>query len=332
MMARTSCHFGRSAIVVTLCTLSGTAIAADPSAADRETARDLGARGIQALESKDFADAERDCRGAFALVEAPTVGTCLAHALEGLGRLVEARDVFVHVTLLPVKPDEPAVFTRARETAKTAADSLATRIPTVTFVVVGPSQGQAVQVTVDGTQVKPETALLPRRLDPGPHALHVSAAGFEAMAETFSMTEGEDRRLEVKLRPASPGPTSPTETKRASGAEEPPRSTFPMAAIAVGGVGLAGIVVGIAAGVASTSKHSTLAGECNTMNYVCPPSASGDLDAFHTLRTVSAIGYAIGAVGLLGSGALYLAFPRAASVGSVGLLLGPSACAIRGAF
>src|SRR5580658_10782901 len=85
--------FGAQAatVIAIACVAGPTARAAEASAGDRETARSLGTQGVLALEAHDYASAERACGGAYALVKAPTVGTCWARALEGLGRLLEAR-------------------------------------------------------------------------------------------------------------------------------------------------------------------------------------------------------------------------------------------------
>jgi hypothetical protein len=82
------------AVVSTVAILSTTAaMAAETSAADRETSRALYAEGMRLLDVHDYAGAEHACGGAHALVKAPTSAACWARALEGLGRLVEARDV-----------------------------------------------------------------------------------------------------------------------------------------------------------------------------------------------------------------------------------------------
>jgi hypothetical protein len=317
-----------ASIVIVSAASTSTAGAAEPSAGDRETARSLGTQGVQALDAHEYATAERACGGAYALVKAPTVGMCLARALEGLGRLLEARDVFVEVTHLPAKPDEPVVFTTARDAARTEAEALAKRVPTVTLAVSGPPESTPLRVTLDGAPVNSETARLPRKLNPGPHTLSVSAAGFEVASEQITIAEGEDRRVEVLLRPSSDGPEShsPPLQERPAAAQS---RALPVLALTVGAVGLAGLVVGVSAGVAASSKHSTLSGECNPASDTCPPSAGGDLDAFHALRTVSTVGYIVGALGLVGGGVLFLAMPTSKeSSSSTGLYVGPVSCGL----
>jgi hypothetical protein len=292
---------------------------------------------MQALDAHDYVAAERACGGANALVKAPTAATCWGRALEGLGRLVEARDVFMQITHLPTKPDDPAVFVSAREVAATEADGLVTRIPTVTIVISGPPETGPVQVTVDGVGVKSETARLPRKVNPGRHTIAVSAPGYAPATSDVSVVEREERRVEVALRPSSgdsPLPSTEPSTPQRDAGQERGGRTVPVLAIVAGGVGLGGLVVGLAAGVVGSSKHSVLPGECDTTSGTCPPSAQSDLDAFHTWRTLSTVGYVVGAVGLVAGGVVFFTAPtaRSSAGGTTGVYVGPASCGVTGAF
>ena len=104
-------------------------------------------------------------------------------------------------------------------------------------------------------------------------------------------------------------------------------------AFAAGGVGVVGLGVGIGAGLAATSKHSTLQRECT--GSVCPSTAQGDIDSFHSLRVVSAVGYAVGALGLVGGGVLFLVAPtRSGATAAAGVTpwLGLGTAGVGGAF
>jgi hypothetical protein len=69
-------------------------------------------------------------------------------------------------------------------------------------------------------------------------------------------------------------------------------------------VGGAGLATGAITGLLAMGKHSTLTGECK--GSVCPPSASSDLSSYHSLGTISTIGFIGGAV--LGGGGAILFF------------------------
>jgi hypothetical protein len=315
------------AAVAIVCVVSTTANAAEPSAGDRETARSLGVQGVQALEARDYINAERACGGAYALVRAPTVGTCWGRALEGLGRLLEARDAFVEVTHIPARPDEPAVFTSARDAARAEAEGLAKRVPTVTVVISGAPETTPLRVAIDGASIRSETARLPRKVNPGAHTVSVWAPGFEAATAQLTIADGEEQRVEVVLRPSNARPELVAQ-RSGTGTASPP-----VLAIVAGGVGVVGLVVGVSAGVAGSSKHSSLSSECDTANGTCPPSAESTLDAFHSLRTVSTVGYVVGALGLATGMVLFFALPASKEApASTGLYVGPASCGLAGAF
>jgi hypothetical protein len=299
-----------------------TARAAEPSAADRETSRALYAQGMQALDAHEYASAERACGGAHALVKAPTSAACWARALEAVGRLVEARDVFLEAAHFPVASDEPTVFTRARAASRAEADAIAKRIPSLTVVVRGPADASKIRVSIDGTSVPPETVLLPRKVNPGARQVTVVARGFEPSTVDVQVAEAEDRRVEVTLR--GEANAAPAETAPAPRGKPPPAL-----ALVAGGVGVTGLALGVVAGLVGQSRHSTLAGECN--GSVCPPSAQGEIDSFHAMRTISTTGYVVGAMGLVGGAVLWIT--TASSDGSaVGVQVAPTSARLVGRF
>jgi len=310
------------------------AAAADPSAADKETSRSLYAQGMQALDSHDFSAAERACGGAHALVKAPTSAACWARALEGIGRLVEARDEFLEAAHFPVRPDEPAVFATAREASRREADQLAKRIPTVTLSVSGPDASALLRVTFDGATVAPETARLPRKANPGRHTIAVVAKGFEPITTEVEVSEGEDRRVPVPLVRLTPkevaGRPAQHETQQAAPTTTQGANPVPVLPIVVGGVGAIGLAVGVATGLAAASKHTALKGECS--GSACPSLAQADLDAFHSMRTLSAVGYVVGAIGVVGGAALWYFAPSRPSDASATVSVGPGSAGATGAF
>jgi hypothetical protein len=153
--------------------------------------------------------------------------------------------------------------------------------------------------------------------NPGHHAIKVSAPGFESTAVDIDLGEGEVRDVDVTLRPATPGSAS---------LPSPP----PLALVA-GGIGVVGLGVGVIAGLAGASKHSTLVGECQS-NGACPTSAQGDLDSFRSLRTVSTIAYVVGALGVAGGAVLWLTAPSDAAAARTGLWFGPASAGVVTAF
>ncbi len=305
------------AVVATLVgalAFASTALGGEPSAADKDTSRNLFVEGMRLLGTGDFKGGERACGAAYALVHAPTSALCWARALEGVGQLVEARDVFLDAVRFPVEAQEPPVFAQARAAARAEADSVEKRIPSVTLVVAGPDPSASLHLTIDGAEVPPEAARLRRMANPGRHAIKVAAPGFESSAVDFELREGEERQAEVTLRPATRGSSALV--------------AAPPLALVAGAVGVVGLGVGIATGLGGASKHSALVSECQP-NGSCPTTAQGDLDSFHSLRTVSTVAYVVGALGVAAGAVLWLtARPEPAASARTGLWFTPASVGV----
>ncbi len=327
------------AVGVAAALLGSPALAADPSAADRDTSRSLYAQGMDALDKRDYAAAERACGGAYALVKVTTAATCWARALEGLGRLIEARDVFVEATHIPAKPDEAPVLASAREAARTEADGLEKRIPTVTLALSGPSETAPLQVVLDGVVVKSETARLPRKTNPGRHTLTVSAQGFGPATADVTIAEGEDRRVEVLLRASSEGPEPRVSVALSpgvaggAGAVPSASASSKVPAFIAFGLGGAGLVVGSILGVMALSDASGLKSQPGCPSS-CPPSAQPQIDTLHGHQWGSDIGLGVGVVGLAIGAALFLTShtPEGPPATSLRFDAGPGVVVLRGGF
>lgn len=322
------------AVVVALAWLvaaSSHALAGEPTPSDKETSRTLYGEGMRLLDARDYVRAERACRGAHALVKAPTSATCWAQALEGLGQLTEARDAFLEAARYPVLPGEPPVFTSARESARAEADRLAPRIPTLLLVVAGPGEAMPLRVAIDGVPVPRDVVRLPRKVDPGRHLLVVGAAGFRRVRTEVVVAESEERRIDLELQPLPDGsPDEPVSTSAFAGDRSGGWKVPSALSYAAFGAGAVGLVVGVATGVAAGSKHAALDGECSA-NGACAPAAQGDLDQFHALRTASTIAYVVGLAGVAGGVVLWWTAP-APSGRSVRAWVGPSSLGVTGAF
>jgi uncharacterized membrane protein len=74
------------------------------------------------------------------------------------------------------------------------------------------------------------------------------------------------------------------------------------------GIGAAGIVTASVTGILAFSERSSLVDSCT--NYVCPPEQQSSLDRFRTMRTVSTIGWVVGAVSAGAGVTLLLTSPK----------------------
>ncbi len=201
---RLSARFRRVAVAASV---SGLVLAAllpapalaQPSPADRETARTLMKHGDEKLAAKDFAGALKDYQAAHAVMQVPSTGLAVAKAQVEQGLLIEARDTLLQVARLPKDANEPAPLARAREEAAALALKLADRIPSVTITVEGPSAGAAVQV--DGALVPPGALGVPRKANPGSHVISASADGYATASANLVLKEGANDKVVLKLVP-----------------------------------------------------------------------------------------------------------------------------------
>jgi hypothetical protein len=339
------------------CVLAATAARADPTAADRETARSLMQEGRELRDKGNLKEALRRFKAADDIMHVPTTGLELARVQVSLGLLVEALDTIATLRQTPPKPGDPEPFAEARAKAEELSASLNGRVPTVTVIIRGASADAQPAVTIDGRPLPASIVGLPRSVDPGHHVVTAKVGAAEA-TQQVDVKEGEQKRVELALAqgaapaaPAAPETPAPPaavsehpDESPDSGAETsagPPRShapnTLTFVALGVAGAGVAtGTVTGL---IVLLSKKSTLQNECT--NNVCGPSSYGDLDSANTLSIVSDIAFVVGGAGAAVAIASLIighdqtsepASPAAAAHLRVAPWFGPAAAGVTGSF
>lgn len=284
---------------------------ADPSAAQRETARSLMAQARELRDRGDNKGALVRFKAADAIMGVPTTAFEVARTQTDLALLVEARETLRRLRALPQKPDEPEPFREARTKAEALDAELAPRIGALHFVVTG-AERASLDISVDGEPVPRAVADVPFRVDPGHHRVLAKSGGQEISREVDA-GERETRDVELAFTseapsPANEAPSEPqTEPRRQPDHRAPTSSGgTPTLAYVAGGIGLAGVALGGVTGLLALSKRNSAETGCN--NGRCPPPTWKDLDAAHTYATVSTIGFIVGAVGVaVGAGCLIFA-------------------------
>jgi hypothetical protein len=257
-----------------------------PSDADRATARALAREGNEAQKQGAFALAAERFARAEELVAAPTLLLGLARAQVGLGKLVEAYEIYQRILREGVEPGSPAPFARAVEDAKHEAPALAPRIAWITIDVLGPA---APTVLVDGADVPPAALGVRRPYNPGTHTIQVSADGFARVDRTFGVTEGEAQTVTLTPRMARTAPDAPSSASPgavSTSADVSDQMSFgTKLGIAAVGVGAGGLLVGGIAGALVLTEHATLSNVCPDGH--CSPNESSELHRYYTLAAVS---------------------------------------------
>jgi hypothetical protein len=280
------------------------------------------------------------------------------YALKQAGRCVEAIPHFLESARLEPKPKALLNLadcegqtgdllsarlhaTRGRDLARQANDAellgvadgqLATlehRLPLLT-IRLGPGAPRDAEVVLDGKAVSMST---PIALNPGAHHVVAKAAGHSDGSFDVSLVEGARAELEVKPGPSTSlpaplaGQLAPATEQSSRATSTPGRQVLTYGAFGLGG---AGIALGVIAGIVADNKHGALEKACTGNN--CPSTAQGDLDSFHTMRTVSTVGYVIGLVGVAAGLVLWLTAPKGPRDATAHAWIGPTSSGLAGAF
>lgn len=329
-------HVSALAFFLVATSFSAAAIAASPSAADKDTARALMSQGNDLRAKGDLKGALQSFQAADAIMHVPSTGIEVAKTEAALGELVEARDTALAVARTTPTPGEPKPFTDARKEAQTLGNALEPRIPALQITVKNAPSGTTPAVDVDGVSIPAAAIGFPHKVNPGHHVIAATAGTAHAQAEV-DVAEHETKGVVVELpESAAPPPVAavpaPSMPSHASTPSDHPKKKFPVLAVAGFAVGAVGIAVGSVTGLMSISKTSSLKDECP--NDQCPASTfdsdqfQSDKSSAATLGTVSTIAFIVGGAGIA-VGIVGLVLPRgnasahASTTGSTKPLISP---------
>ena len=268
-------------VVLALAFLPGSAGA--QSDADKTTARALAEEGHAALDAKDYATAADRFKRAEKLYHAPTLLVGLARAYVGLGKYVEAKESYNLVIREKLRDDASDAFKQAAEDAQNEIVGLDAKIGWVTISVEGPEEPK---VMVDDAEISVASLGVKRAVNPGPHVVKASADGFNPGEAKFNAEAGSSQEVTLRLV------ADPDAVVGGDGADS--GATLRLVGFVAIGVGAAGLIVGGITGGLAMGKHGEL--EDNCPGGQCPPDQQDNLDSFHTLGTVSTVGFIAGGV------------------------------------
>lgn len=312
------------AITIGFCTVSSSSFAQSDD--DRNTARSLGQDGQDALDKKDFARAADLFRRAvkiFDEAKAPVPPTLLlgyGRASAGKGGVIAAQEAFNRVIRQGTAPGAPALYVNAVEDAKKEIDTVAVRIATVTINVSGCDNPH---VTIDDNPVSSAILGVKKPIDPGTHIVKATATSCKGGEQSFEVGDGKSAEVTIKLDKdltASANPTDPTTTTLPPTDTNPPphvappetpKSGSPNMALAITGfaVGGVGLALGAITGIVAMGKHGDLAKACPT-GVNCPSTLQSDVNSYHTMGTLSTVGFIVGGVGIVAGVIFLLTAPK----------------------
>ncbi|HLK36921.1 MAG TPA: hypothetical protein VKU41_09250 [Polyangiaceae bacterium] len=276
---------------------------ADPTAADRETARSLMAEARDLRDKGDLQGALKRFQAADGIMHVPTTAFEVAKTQAAVGLLVEARDTIALIRKSPQKPTDPEPFNEARNKAEELDTALEGRIPSLSISVEGATEGETPTISIDGVQLPAAAAGLPRRVDPGHHVVTAKTAAGEG-SQDVDVREKESKQVQVTIvagtTPPMGGPDNGGQTPPAeAGGEEETTSHAPSLLTWVGvGVAGAGVLAGSITGLIVLSDTSKLSSDCNKQTKQCVTmSSQNELSSANSLATVSTISFIVGGVG-----------------------------------
>lgn len=266
---------------------------AEPTAAERETARTLLLSGRDKKKAGKLKDALNDFERANGIMHVPTTALDLGKAQEALGLLVEARASFLEAARFPTTSDESRAFKKASLEGKQLADAITPRLASLT--VNAPASAK---VKVDDAELSASSIGTVLKLNPGKHEV-VATIGSDEKRQSVELEEGEQRSVSL----------APAETDRVPDTtEDKPADVRPSKTVkqtsplvwAGGAVAVVGIGVGAITGLLTIQHRNTVLPLCvlaTNGTTQCPPSTFNDIDSGHTLGTVSTVSFVIGGIG-----------------------------------
>jgi hypothetical protein len=268
----------------------------------------------------------------------------LADCEEKLGKLAAAQMHFVEVRDLARAQGLEAL----RNVAEQHLAALERRMPKLIVLLAKDAPADAV-VMRDGVELGRISLNTPLPTDPGRHVVTVRTKNLERRYEV-SVAEAETKQIEVTATGGEPlasakGPSevatpstaekniatpTPSETKSDSDQLSLSSQGAPALRIAgyvIGGVGVAGLVIGTVAGLKAKSTNTEAEGTCPEIG--CDPTTHAQFDSLRhdamQARTISIVGFVAGGAALVGGTILVLtARQPTARVGRTDIRFGAS--------
>lgn len=331
--------FWSPVLVVMACATAALAGKTEDDAA-RAAARASGYDGVQAYQSGNMAVAVDKLGRAFDVVKVPTLGLWYARALVKTGNLVEASERYREVVHLEITEGKIKEQQQAQAEAADELAALQPKIPSLTLMVA--DCAESCEITLDGNPVRTKLMGMATPINPGIHRIQAKRGG-QLVEQSVTLKEGEKRSVELELgaapraaleqaKPGDPtpgtGPGTRDSATRTSHSKGSTQKTIGWISLGLGGVATA---TGIVTGVLGISKRSKLDDSGHCTGTVCNDAERDNLASYNQMRTISAVGFIVGAVGIGAGTTLLLTAPKPSDA-TVSAWLGVGSVGVRGSF
>lgn len=324
---------------------SGAAFAAGADDASRAAARTAGYEGIRAYQGGDFALAVDKLDRAFGVVKVPTLGLWYARALVKVGKLVEASERYREVARLEVTEGKIKEQKKAQADAAEELEALQAKIPALTITVQNATDDT--EITLDGNPVAHKLLGLATPTNPGDHRVSAKQDA-QVVEQTVTLSESEKKSIELKLKPVTSKARDQTSSETGAESQEstgdrdlhmPPtrqasggstQKTLGWIGLGLGGVAT---IAGGITGAIAISKRKKLddSPSCNSSTHRCDSDVDDLRQSYNQMRTLSTVGFIVGAVGVGVGTTLLLTTPKPKE-NQVGVWMGIGSVGLKGSF
>lgn len=264
----------------------------------------------------------------------PTSTVLRAKSLEQIGRLGEAHEAYVSVNPKPASTDEAPPCAEARREAQARIRALDKQVGWLRLEIAAPNAAQ-VWLTLPNApgpaanreryvrklpplaqkSAQPQPTQVWERLAVTARAVVVALNAEGAAAQTLTVAPGTTVAVTFAPAPADAVQSESVQAPPNDGLAAPHRANaaYGKPWMWVGGVGVAGVVVGTITGLVASSKTDDVKAECDSAAQLCTPKGISARDSAENFGWVSNISLGIGIAGVVAAGVLYLSGDSAAN-------------------
>jgi hypothetical protein len=296
-----------AAIMMSLCLLSAPRAQAQSSAEDKAAADSLFRDGRRLVQEGKYAEACPKLAASQRLD--PAIGTLLnlGDCYVRTGQMASAWASFNHAEIMARSANDKVREQEAMQRAKVLEGKLARLV----IEVPATSRAGGIEVRRDGTAIEPALWGSAIPIDPGIHAIQVTAPGKEPWSKTIEVeprpgvTTVTVPGLMAARVPEAPSGRAPGGEGRA--AEWSGQRT---AGLVVGGAGVVGLAIGAGFGGLAITKNSDSKTHCRADEpNLCDADGVALRDEVETAANVSNVGFILGGAGLLAGVILFVTAP-----------------------
>ncbi len=306
--------------VSSVATVTAHAQGAAPDVDALKRAREQFGQALALQTGGDWAGALALLKEVAAVKPTPQVRFNIALCEERLGRLVAALGDYE----LAASDAQAEKADQVREEVDARLESLKARVPRV--IVKRAEGADAATISLDGVSLGDSVLNAPLPVDPGPHVVEATGAGYLPFKQSFRVAEQQTETIAVTLAlaPVKQEPLPPP-SQRAN-----PQG-MRTAGYIVGGAGIASL---IASGAMFYLRHTSISDldkQCGADRMSCPDSARNTVDRGKLYTTLGDVTLAVGAVGLGVGAVLVIVGSHSSEQASVGLAPGAIGANVGGA-